>query len=174
MLQTIDSNTHIEVLHLRLSGSEYHFYDIMQALLHELGYPNRNNLFADTLGLSSTDLDWNEAGTGLFEVQANTMAIPHFVRLADWAFGPHGIETLKILAYGDFSCEDRHKKQQAILVRADLDTAPVSIYASSTGRPYRLVLQQNEFFDKYLGVHDTISACSLENFMDNSDGIRSL
>lgn len=36
---------------------------------------------------------------------------------ADWAFGPDGIPNLKLLAYGDFTCEDPHSQQQVILCR---------------------------------------------------------
>lgn len=61
------------------------------------------------------------------------MSISHFVRLADWAFGQHGIESLKVLAHRDFSCEDRYKKQKAILVKANLDYTPVSMVQLSEG-----------------------------------------
>jgi hypothetical protein len=45
---------------------------------------------------------------------------------------------------------------------------------TSNQRPYRVVLQQSEFFDTCIGAHDTISACPLETLIDNSDGIWSL
>ena len=127
--------------------------------------------FSDALSFPGTDPEWYGASPDLFEVQANAMAVSHFIRLADWIFGPHGIGSLKVLAYGDFSCGDRHKRQQAILVREDPDTlAPDS---SSTRRPYRVV-QQSEIAEISMAAHDTITACPLETLIDNSGGIWNL
>lgn len=36
---------------------------------------------------------------------------------AIWAFGPEGIQSLKVLAYGDFSYQGRHRSTNAILCR---------------------------------------------------------
>ncbi|EED22735.1 hypothetical protein TSTA_062230 [Talaromyces stipitatus ATCC 10500] len=174
VFQSFLPNLQIQVLHLRLSGSEYQLYNMRQALLSELGGQHAESRFDDAMGFPGTDLDWYEASPDLFEVQANSMAVSHLLSLANWAFGPNGIKTLNILAYGDFSCGDRYKKQQAILVRADPDAGPISMSTASKRRPYRIVLHHSDFFDKHVGAHETISACPLETLIDNSDNIWSL
>ena len=40
-----------------------------------------------------------------------------FVKFADWAFGPDGLPALQILAFGDFSFEDRYQDQQFLMHR---------------------------------------------------------
>jgi hypothetical protein len=40
-----------------------------------------------------------------------------FVNFADWAFGPSGLPALQILAFGDFSFEDRYQNQQFLVHR---------------------------------------------------------
>jgi hypothetical protein len=37
--------------------------------------------------------------------------------LAQWAFGPDGLLSLEVIAFGDFSYEGRHKESQVLLVR---------------------------------------------------------
>lgn len=39
------------------------------------------------------------------------------VKFAEWAFGPEGLPSLQILAFGDFSFEDRYQKQQLLMRR---------------------------------------------------------
>lgn len=41
-----------------------------------------------------------------------------FLAFADWAFGRHGLPSLEILAYGDFSFGGRNVQQQFLLHRA--------------------------------------------------------
>lgn len=145
-----------------------------QSLLLELSGQHTEYHFSDALSFPGTDPSWYGASPDLFEVQANAMAVSHFIRLADWAFGPNGIDTLKVLAYGDFSCGDRHTRQQAILVREDSDIPASDSKDTLNRRPYRVVLQQSDFFETRMAAHDTISACPLESLIDNSDGIWSL
>jgi hypothetical protein len=38
-------------------------------------------------------------------------------QFAEWAFGPHGFPKLQIVAYGDFSHENRHASKNTLLCR---------------------------------------------------------
>ena len=42
-----------------------------------------------------------------------------FVSFAEWAFGPRGLPALKVLAFGDFSHEDRYPGQQFLVRRVE-------------------------------------------------------
>lgn len=41
------------------------------------------------------------------------------VSFAEWAFGPRGLPALKVLAFGDFSHEDRYPGQQLLVRRVE-------------------------------------------------------
>ncbi|PCG88103.1 Hypothetical protein PENO1_112120 [Penicillium occitanis (nom. inval.)] len=154
----------VKALHLRLSGRDYQLCNMRQALLRRLDDPHNPYCPDDSLAGPSLDSSWEN--TDLFE-EANAMAVSHLIRLADWAFGPEGVATLRILAYGDFSCGDRHKRQQAILVRVD----PDSIGSPPQRRPYTVVSQHEVFLETYKEVRDMVSACPLEALANNRDGM---
>ncbi|KUL81764.1 hypothetical protein ZTR_09249 [Talaromyces verruculosus] len=154
----------VKALHLRLSGRDYQLCNMRQALLRRLDDPHNPYCPDDSLADSSPDLSWEN--TALFE-EADVMAVSHLIRLADWAFGPEGVATLRILAYGDFSCGGRHKRQQAILARAD----PDSIGSPPQRRPYTVVSQHDVFLETYKEVRDMVSACPLEALANNRDGM---
>lgn len=42
-----------------------------------------------------------------------------FISFARWAFGPQGIPSLRVLAFGDFSHEDRYEAQRFLVRRLD-------------------------------------------------------
>lgn len=44
---------------------------------------------------------------------------PSFVAFAQWAFGPAGIRSLRLLAVGDFTCDGRFKDGSLLLCRRD-------------------------------------------------------
>lgn len=65
-----------------------------------------------------------------------------FVSFATWAFGPEGIQSLKVLALGDFSHDDRYEAQRFLVRRRDplksqapgafLDFVPIELTDLST------------------------------------------
>lgn len=56
---------------------------------------------------------------------------PEYRDLACWAFGPSGIASLQLLAFGDFSCRGRFSPRNLILRRKDGPVADGKL-------PYRL------------------------------------
>lgn len=49
-----------------------------------------------------------------------TCEAEEFLTFAEWAFGPSGLPNLQVLAFGDFSHEDRYSSQQFLVRRVGL------------------------------------------------------
>lgn len=77
---------------------------------HLVGGPRESDsldLAASTLGVDTPDpeLGFTEAD--------------EFLSFAEWAFSPHGLPSLQVIAFGDFSHGDRYRAQQFLLRRSN-------------------------------------------------------
>ena len=63
-----------------------------------------------------------------------------FVAFAIWAFGPQGLPSLQVLAYGDFSHQDRYHGQQFLLRRRNIpqsgSTSQLSFESACVSDPW--------------------------------------
>lgn len=102
------------------------------------------------------------------------LPIPDLLEFADWAFGSNGIATLRVLAYGDFSCEDRYEEQQIIFIKSECHFPLTASYPSTKQTPYKVLMRPYRFWKQMADVYDTITACPLENLMDDRDTLWSM
>jgi hypothetical protein len=118
----------LQVLHLRFSGPERIHRDIKQeieALLHEryakrVSLPHKDGsddplarIVNQTNTLAPSNYRLSEAA----QKPTSVCDAEEFLSFADWAFGPSGLPNLEILAFGDFSYEDRYSSQQFLVRR---------------------------------------------------------
>ncbi|KAH8691834.1 hypothetical protein BGW36DRAFT_431081 [Talaromyces proteolyticus] len=159
ILDPIVSHLQIEVLHLRLSGYDHPLCDFEQRV------SSRIISKAGTHDMDDWILSDSEHSEGDWSPNLHNEVSPAYhhhcsatdlVTFADWAFGPYGIKTLKVLAYGDFTCGDRCSQQQVLLVQDS--------YSQFATTPYRISsIRDDEVPDSVL---KTIAACPLEDLMD--------
>lgn len=147
-LEPLVGSLGLRVLHLRRSSCEIYYWDMKRDILRELwqrqgclGYMNlkQNDQWDDTSchtsrsggskninlddctdGCSScsTVLDVSGGEAIMIGSSQDYEQAKDFLAFADWAFGRHGLPSLEILAYGDFSFGARNAQQQFLLRRA--------------------------------------------------------
>lgn len=93
-------NGSLQVLHLRQSGKDLEYIPCW-------ANANENNEEIHDLSLE-----------GIPEERLYRLGGP-FKDLAQWAFGPDGIRSLRLLAYGDFSGDGRFQQSNLLLCRRD-------------------------------------------------------
>ncbi|KAJ5318300.1 hypothetical protein N7476_004720, partial [Penicillium atrosanguineum] len=139
-LEPIARMSAIQVLHLRFSGSERTHRNIRAEIHTELSrkYQTRSNAASPderfhqpaSCSTSAADLSsrlGDHSYDSLIEhldeffisdkPSAPISEAEEFVDFADWAFGSKGLPALQILAFGDFSFEDRYQNQQFLMHR---------------------------------------------------------
>lgn len=118
----------LQVLHLRFSGPErIHRYikQEIEALLHERYAKSVPLPHEDGSDDSLTRIDYQpgclaSSNYSLSEATQKPTSVcdaEEFLSFADWAFGPSGFPNLQVLAFGDFSHEDRYSSQQFLVRR---------------------------------------------------------
>ncbi|KAJ5111890.1 hypothetical protein NUU61_001520 [Penicillium alfredii] len=118
-LQPAAAYSTLQVLHLRFSGAERIHRDIRHEVLALLrkrrsGCPPTDHVdeVAEIPVYSGGESD---------HVEMDTPSAPSetedFVAFAEWAFGPSGLPALQVLAFGDFSHNDRYPGQQFLVRR---------------------------------------------------------
>ncbi|KAJ5460988.1 uncharacterized protein N7458_002540 [Penicillium daleae] len=118
----------LQILHLRFSGPENIHRNIRQdieALLNNSHYKGISVPVVKDDGEYSACVDEicfalpprhytlsepTMKNISLFEAE-------EFLKFAEWAFGPNGLPNLRVLAFGDFSHEDRYPSQQFLVRR---------------------------------------------------------
>ncbi|KAE8155390.1 hypothetical protein BDV40DRAFT_283846 [Aspergillus tamarii] len=136
-LQPVAHCVSVRLLHLRFSGAEHLHRDIQHeitsalrskqhlsspSLLHgdhrgmEIAEDKTSNGTTDDCSCCSTI--WDPAHR---EIAAGSLVVSpsaqEFLAFADWAFGPTGLPTLQVLAFGDFSHGERYRRQQFMVGR---------------------------------------------------------
>lgn len=124
------SKLQLRVLHLRFSGPEKIHRDIkkeIEALLYERhtksmslplmkDYDEYSALIGDCFDFL-LPRDYSLPETTL--KPTSPCEAEEFLAFAEWAFGPSGLPNLYVLAFGDFSHEDRYPSQQFLVRRVD-------------------------------------------------------
>lgn len=88
-----------------------------------------------TLELDDSDVsDFSSASDASGVSCSDSSEIKNVLDFADWAFGPTGLPKLKVVAFGDFSHEERHRKQRFVLRRKipELTCQPKQSFRSVT------------------------------------------
>ena len=99
----------IKLLHVRLSGANQ---KQAQTDLIMRGLPSNS--------LPSTGLPWNLSTTTRQQMSLDpyrSHQVPGLSTFASWAFSPHGLPNLQVLAYGDFSYDGRYVENTFIFGR---------------------------------------------------------
>ncbi|KAL2005536.1 hypothetical protein VTN00DRAFT_2747 [Thermoascus crustaceus] len=192
ILEPLAPELRLRILHLCFTGSEHLLCNLRQAVLSEIGYWNvesgrdssigQGHPPADTLtndddsiskdGLAeclscSTVLNISEGGHPHSEWRTSGSPAADLCVFADWAFGSEGIRDLKVLAYGDFSNEDRCSQQQVLLCRAP----GLSADGKGSNLSYRLMNSaESRVWNEIEGGQETLRACPLHDPMEYPDG----
>ncbi|KAI2736050.1 hypothetical protein DTO013E5_9205 [Penicillium roqueforti] len=141
-LRSASTHSQLQLLHLRFSGPERIHRNIRREILaclseRQMGSPHVDYLShcdnASAL-LSSTECeydslfdDYSESLPGddtvaqhaTMDCSASHTEAEEFLSFAEWVFGPCGIPSLQVLAFGDFSHEERYREQQFLIRRVD-------------------------------------------------------
>ena len=82
---------------------------------------------------------------------------------ASWAFGSQGIQSLRVIAFGDFSYDGRYSKGNVLLGRAS-ESMAMGAQADRNYRPFDKDRQPHmELFEKYLNV---LEACPTDSLLE--------
>lgn len=124
----------LQVLHIRQSGPDIRKFG---SLVFGQIYLDDATLFGDCWGLSRQEicedgmLGWvarqSDAANNQ-NILVATILSDDLRQFADWAFGPNGVASLRLLAYGDFSCRGRFADDCFMLRRALLTNGNESPY----------------------------------------------
>ncbi|KAJ5766705.1 uncharacterized protein N7511_004321 [Penicillium nucicola] len=135
-LEPLATRSAIQILHIRFTGSERLHRDIPLEITSRLRTKlsrdkchhyntgsSRQQLctssWSDLSSIVNDDLaiwEMNESGSVGNPLPASSEA-EEFVAFAEWVFGPTGLPNLEVLAFGDFSHNDRFQKQQFLTRR---------------------------------------------------------
>jgi hypothetical protein len=164
----------LQVLHLRFTGSEYLRGNLRQQVLSEIGYRDLvlatdshihiDQQLHDLMSIESQGADSNSVSGDEYTecsdwYSSSAVEVREF---ADWVFGPEGIADLKILAYGDFSYQDRYSQQQVILGRSETHGSD-AISSDSPNRSYRPTYGMDcEVWNDVEDGEETLRACPLD------------
>lgn len=66
---------------------------------------------------------------------------------AQWAFGPDGLRSLQILAFGDFSCNEQYPKVNSLFCR---NNCSITKETGSPTRNYRFVTKSDRSLMEFL------------------------
>jgi len=84
-------------------------------------------------------------------------------RFAEWAFGARGIPSLDVIAYGDFSYNERFKERNEILCRTMLGSAYQERKTDSNFRRMRLK-EREDFIREHV---EFLEACPMDFLLDD-------
>ncbi|KAJ5100801.1 hypothetical protein N7456_006853 [Penicillium angulare] len=152
-------NSLLQVLHFRLTGTDHLHRDIQSEVISHIQREDKNCPCGCWRGLTREtslpvgDFDmvnlWEEpfqafrarssddsdaSGTLCSELDE----IEEFLEFADWAFGPSGLPKLEVFAFGDFSYEERHRKQRFLARRKHHITTDLPTRVSRTAGYFAL------------------------------------
>ncbi|KAL4891314.1 hypothetical protein BDV59DRAFT_194491 [Aspergillus ambiguus] len=104
----------IQLLHIRFSGEESIHRNLRREIMSEL---HAKGTKASALYRIFSPFDWTathqrRVRSGPVDVEAR-----EFVAFSQWAFGPAGLPSLQVLAFGDFSHQGRYRQQQFLVCR---------------------------------------------------------
>lgn len=104
----------LKILHIRQSGCDIEKYGpwILEKSYSSKSEDETEYATANALGSISHSPTGNDINDGRADLRDD------FREFADWAFGASGIPSLRILAYGDFSCSGRFEEYWMFLRRA--------------------------------------------------------
>ncbi|KAI2787058.1 hypothetical protein POX_f07413 [Penicillium oxalicum] len=127
-LEPAREHSQLQLLHLRFSGPERLHLNLAQeirALLLEIQRASSVGVCAPGSYFQGDNLDTHDPSRSTHIASLQSSALPHlaeakaFLSFATWAFSPQGIPSLKALAFGDFSHEDRYEAQRFLIRRRD-------------------------------------------------------
>jgi hypothetical protein len=101
------SKATLQVLHMRQSGPDLRRY----------------SSWAKSAEEDDTDCDYSDIDLPAVERGVFPQLGASFVKFAQWAFGPEGILSLRLLAYGDFSYNGRFGVATLLLCRREVPEA---------------------------------------------------
>ncbi|OQD73134.1 hypothetical protein PENANT_c217G06402 [Penicillium antarcticum] len=142
-LEPLATRSAIEILHIRFTGSERFHRDIPLEITtrlrtklsrdtchhYNIESPRQEpytNSWSDLASIVNDDLalwEMNESGSVEKTLSASSEA-EEFVAFAEWVFGPTGLPNLHVLAFGDFSHNNRFQKQQFLTRRRHHENEP--------------------------------------------------
>jgi hypothetical protein len=126
--------SHLQVLHFRLTGEDHLHRDIQSEAISQIQTEDRGERcpcgcwsgLTRRRSLPDCDFDFGSlpeeepfesSRTGLSDdsdasgaISSESAEIKEVLDFADWAFGPNGLPKLEVLAFGDFSYQERHQK----------------------------------------------------------------
>lgn len=175
----------IQVLHIRFSGSERAHRNLRAEIHTALSkkYQTRSNAASSderyhpaSCSTSATMRLGDHSYESLFEhldefIISDKPSAPiseakEFVNFADWAFGSRGLPALQILAFGDFSFEDRYQNQQFLVHRK-------CVSRTSTGKACRDPFSDNTN-DRNFCVADLVNPPCWNSFRVNGSNFLSI
>lgn len=81
---------------------------------------------------------------------------------ADWAFGPDGIASLEVIAYGDFAFPEMCRDRNALLCRA--------VSGQSSSLSFQVLEEDNKALWEWMQSHmDALSACAFRTVVVAED-----
>ncbi|OAQ60886.2 hypothetical protein VFPPC_01929 [Pochonia chlamydosporia 170] len=134
VIEPLSLNDSLQVLHIRQSGPDIRKFG--SSVFHQI-HLDDVTLFGDCSGLGRQEIceDGMLGWVARQSVVANnqnilvtTILSDDLRQFADWAFGPNGVASLRLLAYGDFSCRGRFADSCFMLRRAFLTNGNQSPY----------------------------------------------
>ncbi|KAF2669618.1 hypothetical protein BT63DRAFT_479411 [Microthyrium microscopicum] len=159
-------STSLKVLHLRQSGRDLR-------VLPSIGAKGAGTL-TDLTPVDDPSFDPYEltpeamregSGDQDFDKNGHPRPVKAFHEFANWAFGPNGIPSLQILAYGDFSFDGRYNGKNLLLCRHQTDRIDA---AKANRDDYRHMERKDWVLWNLLEKHaNALSACPVDPLMEN-------
>jgi len=141
----------LQVLHMRQSGLD--LYSVPS--------------WAERAGISDTDFDCTDMDLPVPKADIPKLGT-EFALFAQWAFGPHGIPSLRLLAFGDFSHDGRFRDTTLLLCRREIpDTWGSDAGSSDTFLRFREMKkgEDRELWDLYERELGVLAACSTDSLL---------
>lgn len=136
----------LEILHMRQSGADFEHT------------PKWSRYAPEDDGFAEAKLD-------LPNEQTPGRVGKSFQEFAQWVFGPTGILSLRLLAYGDFSCDERFASDNLLLCRTERPPQVVSSDMQSLN--FRSIsVDDKELWELYEKNADLLGACPVDSIFD--------
>ncbi|KAF7589640.1 hypothetical protein BBP40_004013 [Aspergillus hancockii] len=179
-LQPVADRAPVRLLHLRFSGAEHLHRDMHREIVSALCRKRDRRARSVPLGrceIHASALDNVDnsvldgcscctavCGSAVPEIGPITVypEAREFLAFAEWAFGPTGLPTLQVLAFGDFSRGERYRRQQFVVRRnAYADRCRYGTHDVEDGFPFRTADATNSLLwdDLPISGLDFLSAC---------------
>ncbi|KAI8295983.1 Methyltransferase fsa4 [Colletotrichum sp. SAR11_240] len=180
LVRSLRQHTSLKVLHVRQSGRDILRYDswglrMVEEVEDLWAYEDHDGVSASKPSTLERSIVFGVPGEdgrgphGYVDIRSITgpcrLLQPEFQRFAEWAFGPAGIPSLEILAFGDFSCRGRYSHLSFMLCRQEgssKDQTPFQLYHGRGKHQERLKMLVD-------GAADFLEACSNESLLHVDD-----